>query len=180
MPRTLIEVWGYFYRLYSCFRCAGGHLLTVSVYIINKIKICTWYTIIIITLWILWKMRYKKKNPLKNRGLRMRLPIWHCEFLCEEHVEICVVFHNLECGFLFHTKNPQSIQIFFHTQNLVHSAVHRKRFSLKINNFLFLSLRDCKLSYPHRANLLLIGIIQVRGFSLFRWGYVYIVPCRQV
>ena len=42
MPQARLEVWGYFLGL-----CRGieisvyGHLLTLSVYIIDKIKICT-------------------------------------------------------------------------------------------------------------------------------------------
>ena len=31
----------YFCRLYSCFRCPDRHLLTMSVYVINRMKVCT-------------------------------------------------------------------------------------------------------------------------------------------
>ena len=136
----------------------GGRLFTSSIYIIDRTKICTWYTIIIITVWILWKMWAKKKKPLKNSDVRMHLPIWHCVLLCAEHVEISVVFHNFKCGLNFNRKNPQVIQIIFHTRNLVHSPVHKARFSLKINEFLFFGFTIYKLSYPHWGNLLLIGI----------------------
>ena len=49
MPQTPVEDWGLFLSIIFLFYwsknnatgCPGGHLLTISVYVINRIKICT-------------------------------------------------------------------------------------------------------------------------------------------